>query len=95
MRRDRKRVTIIFLICELVAIFLFAYFGIFQTRRISLDDTSVIAGEIKSNKSKSFLVATPKTIKYLLSKCNSKIEFINAPCKKRHNVFIEHNARVE
>ena len=49
MRRDRKRVTIIFLICELVAIFLFAYFGIFQTRRISLDDTSVIAGEIEGH----------------------------------------------
>ena len=71
------------------------YYSRGQVDVVYIDDHYLTADEIKSDKTKSFVVATPKTIKYLLSKCNSKIEFINTPCKKRHNAFIEHNARFE
>lgn len=46
-RRDRKRITVAFILCEIIAIFLFSYFGIFQTRQISAEDTDIISGEIE------------------------------------------------
>lgn len=71
------------------------YYSRGQVDVVYIDDHYLTEDEIKSDKTKSFVVATPKTIKYLLSKCNGKIEFINAPCKKRHNAFIEHNAHID
>ena len=45
-RRDRQIATIIFVICELVAIFLFAYFGIARTSQVTNENTTVITTEI-------------------------------------------------
>ena len=45
-RRDRQIATIIFVICELVAIFLFAYFGIARTSQVTDENTTVITTEI-------------------------------------------------
>ena len=45
-RRDRQIATIIFAICELVAIFLFAYFGIQRTSQVADENTTTITTEI-------------------------------------------------
>ncbi|MBR5143466.1 MAG: hypothetical protein IKW53_00295, partial [Clostridia bacterium] len=45
-RRERQIATIIFAICELVAIFLFAYFGISRTSHVTDENTTVITTEI-------------------------------------------------
>ena len=45
-RRDRQIATIIFAICELVAILLFAYFGIARTSQVTDENTTVITTEI-------------------------------------------------
>ena len=45
-RRDRQIATIIFVICELIAIFLFAYFGIVRTSQVTDEHTTVIKTEI-------------------------------------------------
>lgn len=45
-RRDRQIATIIFAICELIAIFLFAYLGIAQTSQATDENTTVITTEI-------------------------------------------------
>ena len=44
--RDRQIATIIFVICELVVIFLFAYFGIARTSQVADENTTVITTEI-------------------------------------------------
>ena len=49
-RRDRQIATIIFAICELVAIFLFAYFGIARTSQVTDKNTTVITTEIDDYK---------------------------------------------
>ena len=49
-RRDRQIATIIFAICELVAIFLFAYFGIARTSQVTDENTNVITTEIDDYK---------------------------------------------
>ena len=43
MRRDRQIATVIFILFEIVAIFLFAYFGIVKTEQASYENTSVIS----------------------------------------------------
>ena len=48
--RDRQIATIIFVICELVAIFLFAYFGIARTSQVTDENTTVITTEIDDYK---------------------------------------------
>ena len=45
-RRKRQIATIVFAICELVAIFLFAYFGIARTSQVTDENTTVITTEI-------------------------------------------------
>ena len=45
-RRERQITTIVFAICELVAIFLFAYFGIARTSQVTDENTTVITTEI-------------------------------------------------
>ena len=49
-RKDRQIATIIFVICELVAIFLFAYFGIARTSQVTDENTTVITTEIDDYK---------------------------------------------
>ena len=49
-RRDRQIATIIFAICELVAIFLFAYLGVAQTSQVTDENTTVITTEIDDYK---------------------------------------------
>ena len=49
-QRERQMVTIIFVICELVAIFLFAYFGIARTSQVTDKNTTVITTEIDDYK---------------------------------------------
>ena len=49
-RKDRQIATIIFVICELVAIFLFAYFGIARTSQVTDENTTVISTEIDDYK---------------------------------------------
>lgn len=49
-RRDRQIATIIFAICELVSIFLFAYFGIARTSQVTDKNTTVITTEIDDYK---------------------------------------------
>ena len=49
-RRDRQIATIIFAICELVAIFLFAYFGIARTSLVTDANTTVITTEMDDYK---------------------------------------------
>ena len=49
-RRDRQIATIIFAICELVAIFLFAYFGIARTSQVTDKNTTVITTVIDDYK---------------------------------------------
>lgn len=44
--RNRQIATIIFVICELVVIFLFAYFGIARTSQVTDKNTTVITTEI-------------------------------------------------
>lgn len=45
-RRDRQKATIIFAVCELVAIVLFAYFDIVRTSQATDENTTVITTEI-------------------------------------------------
>ncbi len=49
-RKDRQIATIIFAICELVSIFLFAYFGIVRTSQVTDENTTVITTEIDDYK---------------------------------------------
>ena len=48
--RDRQIATIIFVICELVVIFLFAYFGIARTSQVADENTTVITTKIDDYK---------------------------------------------
>ncbi len=45
-RRDRQIATIIFAICELAFIFLFAYLGIARTSQVTDENATVISTEI-------------------------------------------------
>ena len=67
------------------------YYSRGQVDVLYIDDHYLTAGEIKNDKTKSFVVATPKAIQGLLFKYNNKIAFINSPCAKRHKAFIDHN----
>ena len=49
-RKDRQIATIIFAMCELVTILLFAYFGIARTSQVTDENTTVITTEIDDYK---------------------------------------------
>ena len=67
------------------------YYSRGQVDVLYIDDHYLTADEIKSDKTKSFVVVMPKLLECLLPKYNNKIQFINSPCAKRHKAFIDHN----
>ena len=71
------------------------YYSRGQVDVLYIDDHYLTADEIKKDKTKSFVVVMPNLLECLLSKYNSKIQFINSPCAKRHKKFIEHNESFE